>query len=181
MPGQAFFLIAGESLGGHALDARVELDGVLREQSALRDDEDVVAALPQGRQVEVDHVEAVVEVLAEAPGADLLLEDPIGRGDDPDVDLLGLAVADAKDDALLERAQQLDLEVQRELADLVEEERPPVRRLELARTRGDRPGERAAHVPEELALDEVLRDRAAVDDDERARQRGCCDGGSRAR
>ena len=81
-----------------------------------------------GGQVEVHDVEAVVEVLAEAPGADLLFEDAVGRGDDADVDLLRLAVADAEDDALLQRAQELHLQVQRQLADLVEEERALVGR-----------------------------------------------------
>ncbi len=147
----------------------------------MRDDEHVVAALAQRRQEEVHDVEAVVEVLAEAPGADLLLEDAVGRRDDADVDLLGLAVADAEDDALLQRAQQLHLQVQRQLADLVEEERALVGDLELAGPRRDGAGERALHVPEELALDQVLGDRAAVDDDERARSRGCSGGGSRAR
>ena len=50
----------------------------------------------------------------------------------------GLRVADAEDDALLERAQQLHLEVERQLADLVEEERALVGRLELAGPRRDR-------------------------------------------
>ena len=134
-----------------------------------------------GGQVDVDDVEPVVEVLAEAAGADLLLEHAVGRGDDADVDLLGLAVADAEDDALLQRAQELHLEVQRQLADLVEEERAAVGDLELARARRDGAGEGALHVAEELTLDEVLGDGAAVDDDERARSRGSSGGGSRAR
>ena len=49
-----------------------------------------------GGQPEVDDVEAVVEVLAERAALDLLFEDAVGRGDDADVDLLGLAVADAE-------------------------------------------------------------------------------------
>ena len=134
-----------------------------------------------GGQPEVHDVEAVVEILAEAAGADLLLEVAVGRGDDADVDLLGLAVADAEDDALLQRAEELHLEVQRQLADLVEEERALVGRLELAGPRRDRAGEGALHVAEELALDQVLGDGAAVDGDERARSRGCCGGGARAR
>ena len=81
----------------------------------------------------------------------------------------GLAVADADDDPLLQRAQELHLEVERQLADLVEEERPLVGDLELARPRRDGAGERPLHVAEQLALDEVLGDGAAVDDDERRR------------
>ena len=55
----------------------------------------------------------------------------------------------------------------RELADLVEEQRAAVRRLERAGARGDGAGERAGLVTEQLALEEVAGDRAAVDDDER--------------
>ena len=127
LPGQGCFLIGRERLRREALHVRAELLGVLREER-LRDDEHVVAALAQRRQVDVDDVEAVVEVLAEAARADLLLEDAVGRGDDADVDLLGLAVADAEDDALLQRAQELHLQVERQLADLVEEERALVGR-----------------------------------------------------
>ena len=97
----------------------------------------------------------------------------VRRGDDADVDLLGLAVADAEDDALLQRAQELHLEVQRQLADLVEEERALVGAWNLPGAARDRAGEGALHVAEELALDEVLGDGAAVDGDERARSRGC--------
>src|SRR5262249_41536585 len=61
------------------------------------------------------------------------------------------------------RAQELHLEVQRELADLVEEERAAVRFFEEAAPIRVRVGERALLVAEELALEQVLRDRAAVD------------------
>ena len=50
---------------------------------------------------------------------------------------------------------------------LVEEQGPPVRGLEEPRLVRHRPGEAALLVPEELALQEVLRDGAAVDGHER--------------
>ena len=81
--------------------------------------------------------------------------------------LRGLRLADAADLARLERAQQLRLELERQLADLVEEHRAAVGRLEGAGAVAVGAGEGAAHVAEELALDEVRADRAAVDDDER--------------
>ena len=93
--------------------------------------------------------------------------------------------ADALEAPLLEHAQELRLDRERQLADLVEEERAAVRRLERARLRRDGAGERAALVAEQLALEEVLRDRRAVDDakrllrararlvDERARRTSC--------
>ena len=70
---------------------------------------------------------------------------------------------------LLEHAQQLHLQRQRQLADLVEEERAAVGRLEETRLVADGAGEGALHVAEELGLEQVLRDRRAVDRDEGAR------------
>ena len=74
---------------------------------------------------------------------------------------------DALELALLQRAQQLHLHLDRDLADLVEEERPAVGELEAPRLAGHGARERAALVAEELALDELLRDGRAVDLDER--------------
>src|SRR6185436_16671026 len=76
---------------------------------------------------------------------------------------------DAAELALLQKAQQLRLRAERHLADLVEEQRPAVRGLDQPRAIAIGAGERAAHVSEELALDQVLRQRRAVDGGERLR------------
>src|SRR4029453_13569073 len=70
--------------------------------------------------------------------------------------------------AVREHAQQLPLHAERQLADLVQEDRPAVRRLEQALAVAVRAGERAAEVPEELALEQRRRERRAVADHERA-------------
>src|SRR5690606_3601334 len=114
---------------------------------------DVALALAQRRQAHLDHVEPVVEVLAEATLPDLLQQVAVGRRDQPYVDLDGLDAADPLELLLLDRAEQLHLHVDRDLADLVEEERAVVRELEAARLAGDGAGERALLVAEELALD----------------------------
>ena len=59
---------------------------------------------------------------------------------------------------------------ERQLADLVEEERAALRRLEGALPGRDGAGERAPLVAEELALDQALGQRRAVDGDERRRR-----------
>ena len=53
-------------------------------------------------------------------------------GDDADVDVDRLRLADAAHLAAIEHAQQLRLEVERELADLVEEQRAAVGGLDQA-------------------------------------------------
>ena len=70
----------------------------------------------------LDDVDAVEEVLAEAPLLDLGLEVAVGRGDDARVERQLLVAADRADRALLQGAQQLRLHAQRHLADLVEEQ-----------------------------------------------------------
>src|SRR4029079_18198907 len=76
--------------------------------------------------------------------------------------------ADRADLAIRERAQQLGLEVGRQLADLVEKQRAAVGGDEQP-IRGARgAGERARDVTEQLALRQLGRDRGTVDRDERA-------------
>src|SRR5439155_1561508 len=74
---------------------------------------------------------------------------------------------------LLEHACQLRLHRWSELADLVEEERAPARVLEETGAIRGCPREGAAHVTEELALDERTGNGGAVDrDGPRGRARG---------
>ena len=87
---------------------------------------DVLARDRAAAARELDDREAVVEVLAEAAGARLGGEIAVRAGDDAHVDLLDAARADRLDLALLERAQQLGLHAERELADLVEDQRAAV-------------------------------------------------------
>src|SRR5690606_22703760 len=76
-------------------------------------------------------------------------------------------VADPLVLVLLQHAQQLALQIERNLAHLVEEDRAAVRELKPAHPVPMRAGKRALHVPEELALEQLVRDRRAVDLDER--------------
>ena len=61
----------------------------------------------------------------------------MGGAHDAGVDVDRLAAADPLDDALLKEAQQLDLQRQRDVADLVEEQSPALRQLNLADVRFD--------------------------------------------
>ena len=61
--------------------------------------------------------------------------------------------------------------MERDVADLVQEDGPAARELEAADAVAHRARERALHVAEELALEEVARERAAVHGHERPRAR----------
>ena len=76
--------------------------------------------------------------------------------------------ADPLERPVLQHAQELGLHVDAELADLVEEQRAAVRRLEPAGARRDGAGERAFLVAEQLALDQGGGNGRAVDAHERA-------------
>src|SRR6185503_10621047 len=152
-------------LGGHApnrllLLLRLEVEEVLREK------EDVLAALAERRQFHGYDVEAIEEVLAEPSRLHLGLEIAVRRGDEPDVDLAADRVAHPANLRVLKHPQELDLQRGRHLADLVEEDGSLVRGLEEPDSIFVGPGEGALLVPEELALEQVLREGAAVDRDE---------------
>ena len=91
----------------------------------------------------------------------------MGGRDDPHVDLHRLRRADRPHLLLLQHAQQLDLQRQRHVADLVEENGAAAGRLEQPLVVGGRASERTLDVAEQLRLEQLLGDRAAVDRDER--------------
>ncbi len=135
-------------------------------QEGLGQQQDVARPLPQGRQVDHDHPEAVVEVLPEAPRLNRLLQVAVGGGHDPGVDRDLLPAADALDGLLLEEAQELHLQGGRQFADLVQEERAALGQLDAPLALDVGAGEGPLLVAEEFALQQVLRDGAAVDRDE---------------
>ena len=91
----------------------------------------------------------------------------MGRAHDADVGAAHLGLAEPEVLARLEEAQERDLDVGRQLADLVEEERAGVGRLDEAGAVGVRAGEGAAAVAEQLRERELGAHGAAVDGDER--------------
>ena len=101
-------------------------------QIMVEQDRNVLAPFAQRRQLDLDRVEPEQQVLAEA----LLVGERVGRyvggGDHPHVDRNRLVRPDRHHLALLERGQQLGLEVKRQIADLVEEQGAVVGGLEAA-------------------------------------------------
>lgn len=112
-------------------------------------------------------VEAVIQVGAEASFLDALAQILVGGGNDPHVDLACLVVAQALDLAVLQHAQQFALRRQRQLADLVEKQAATVGALETPGAGDLRAGIGAALGAEEFGLDQLVRDRGAVQRHER--------------
>ena len=82
----------------------------------------------------------------------------MGGRDQPHVGLDRLVAADALERLLLQDAQDLGLQRQRHVADFVEEQGAAVALLELADAAAVGAGEGALLVPEQLALQQVLRE-----------------------
>ena len=162
--------VAGPAVGGEGaqgvvgegVDALAVLLGVAAEEEEGQLG-DVADALAERGDLQGDHVEAVVEILAEEALGDALAQVAVGGGEDAHVDLEGLVAAHALEGALLEEAEQLDLGGQRDLAHLVEEDGAAGGQLEAPLAAGDGAGERALLVAEELALQQGLAERRAVE------------------
>ena len=90
----------------------------------------------------------------------------VGGADDAHVDLDRAMPADPLDHLILQEAQQLDLHRQRQVADFVEEQRAAIGALDLADGLLHRAGEGALLMAEQLAFQQGLGDRRAIDRDE---------------
>src|SRR5262249_30596286 len=99
---------------------------------------------------------------------DGLVEIAVGRRDDPRVRPDRRRTADPLELTLLQDAQQGDLRLEWQLADLVEEDRAAPRELETPGPPLHRSRARTALVTEELRRDQRRRDRSTVDADHRA-------------
>ena len=146
-----------ERHGGHTVLCG-HVGGELAEQQR-----DVLRPLAQRRHRDRHRAEAVVQVFAETPRSDGLLEVHIRGGNDADIGFLHLGRPDADKLARLQHAQQARLGRVRQLGDFVEEDRPPVGLLEIALAGFERPGEGAFLMPEEFRIDGTFGNRRAVD------------------
>src|SRR6267378_5461814 len=84
---------------------------------------DVLAARPQRRNRQRQHMQAIEQIFAEMSAFDALQQLAVGRGDDAHVNLHRLAPANRLDRAFLQRAKQLDLRWQGQFRDFVEKQR----------------------------------------------------------
>ncbi len=129
---------------------------------------DVLPPRAQGRNRHRDDRKPEIEVFPELPRLHLAREIPLRRRDDAHVRFDGLVAAHLAELFRLEHAQELRLDVERKLPDFVQEDGAVVGQLERPLPGADRSRVGAALVPKELALDEGVADRSAVDDDEGA-------------
>ncbi|CRR38147.1 hypothetical protein PAERUG_E5_London_17_VIM_2_12_12_06578 [Pseudomonas aeruginosa] len=161
MPDQAL-----GGLGAERHRAEVHLAAVLAQQT-LGQRQDVRRAFAQRPPGQREDRQAIVEVLAETPRRDFRREVAVGRGKHADIQVDRLARTDPLHLALLQYAQQLGLQAEGHFRYLVEKNGAAVGQLELAGLGGNGAGEGTFLVAEQGGLEHVVRDRRAVDRDER--------------
>ncbi len=127
---------------------------------------DVLAAVAQGGDFDLERVDPIVQVgpqqpLTQGPGDPL-----VGRRHEAKVGFERLRAAERAELAFLEHAQKTGLQGRGHFRDLVEKQRAARRGGDHAGEIVDRPGERPLHISEEFALDQMLRQRGAVQFDE---------------
>src|SRR5262245_55790279 len=127
----------------------------------------VVPTIAQRRQHDRKHTKTIKQIEPEAAVGNFPLQIAVGGRDHPDVDTPRDIVAHPLELAFLQHAQQLHLEIERNLSDLVEKQRTAVGELKAADAVADGAGERSTHVTEELALEQLARNRSTVDLDQR--------------
>ncbi len=126
-------------------------------EKVLSKQRDIVGAFAQRGDMDLDHVESVVEVFTETALFDFLAEVFVGCGDQADIDRSGECAAEPLYASVLEDAQQLDLYARNDLADLIEEKGSAVGQLKSTGLCVVCARERAFFVAEEFAIKEGFR------------------------
>lgn len=118
----------------------------------IRQKWDVGATFAQRRQEERHDAESVEQVRAKAASGDFFAKRTVRGGDDTNVHGLSVGAAHRLDLPLLKDTQELRLNIERQLAHLVQEERATISRTKMTWSITMRTGERAFDMPEELTF-----------------------------
>lgn len=136
-------------------------------QKMPRQQQDVAAALAQGRQMQRDDVQTVVEILAKAPGRYFAFQIPVGCGHNAYIHLFAAAAAHPLDFLFLKHAQNLDLQAQVHFTYFIQKDGAAVSQFKASGSGTDGVGKSAFFMAEELALQQFLGDGPAVNGNKR--------------
>ena len=132
-------------------------------QEVARQHGHVFLALTQGRQAQADDIEAVKQVLAESAVLDALLQVLVGGRNYAHVGFHRTMTAYAVKVAVAQHAQQAGLQIERHVANFIEEQGAAVGLFKTPPAHRLRASESAALVPEQLGLEQVFGDGRGVD------------------
>ena len=122
--------------------------------------------LAQRRKLNVDDVQAVVQILAESAFVHEPFQIDVRCSNDPRIDLDRIDAAKPHEFLFLNHTQQLGLRFDADRSDFIEEDRSLIGNLEQSLLCRDRAGKRASHVSEQRAFEQIDRHAAAIDRNE---------------
>ena len=136
-------------------------------QKAFRDGDDIFFPLTEGRQLNQEHAETVVQVFPELLFFHHLLQIHVGGADDAHIHRDVFHPAHPADFVVFQGSQQLGLQCQRHVADFIQKDRPAGSRFkETDFSLGQGPGEGAAFIAEQFGFQQLIRHGRAVNADE---------------
>ena len=159
-PGIAFQRVQGR--GGQARRFAVHPLAV-QAQEMLGEREDVVGAVPQRRQPHLGNIQPIQQIPAKPSGRHCLIQVDVGSRNQANIDGNGPACADPDYFPLLQNPQQFDLHGERQIADLVQEQRAAVCCLKPAFSAPGGAGERPGFMAKEFAFGQLFADCTAID------------------
>ena len=133
----------------------------------MRQSANVLGPFAQGRNAQIDDIQAIQKVFAEGAVLDRFGQVPVGGGDDADIHLDRLGAADPVDFAFLNGAQQLGLQARIHFADFVQQQGAAIGFFKLANAPGNGAGKGAFLMAEQFGFQQIFRDGGAIDRNER--------------
>src|SRR6266536_4297806 len=136
-------------------DGFAALLGVVLEKMAGQE-RDIFHSLPQGREMDGDHIQTVVQILAKIPFAHRFTQVVVRGGNDANVYLEPVFAADPSDLVLLEHAQETRLHVCADATDFVKKASAALSFFKNSLFICQRSGKGAAHMAEKLTFENRL-------------------------
>ena len=118
----------------------------------LRQQGDVVAPFAKRGQMHLNHIQAVIQILAKRSLSHHFGKISVRGADDANVDVQDVVASKPLDSAFLQNAQQLGLQSETEISNFVQKQCRLIRGLDAAAPHGESPRERTFFVSEQFVV-----------------------------
>ena len=132
-------------------------------QKMIRQQRNVFRSLGQCGDLQIDHVQTVVEIFTKLVAGHHLRQIPVRGGNNTHINVDVAVTAQRANFPLLQHAQQFDLQRRGHVTNLVEEKCAALRRLKQPFPAADRTGECASGMAKQFRFEQLFRERATVD------------------
>ena len=149
-----------------AFGLHTELFGALL-QEVPSEGKHVFSAFAQSRQPQANHIQPVIQVLAERAIFDALLQVLMRGGNHTRIGFDGVVPPHTVKVSVTQYAQQTRLQVERHVANFIQEQRAALGLFKAAPAHGLRTGKSAAFVAKQFALQQIFRDSCGIDSNKR--------------